>query len=115
MFGVHSGLPTASLSAVLTPVLGSANYTAVRTSGDGTTGLSFFEFYGTDSDGAPALVRNLALRGNIAPETGVLIGRGWNRSQQEVLRAGYPGRRMTSAGSTPGSRLGARRRSHRTE
>lgn len=66
------GVPAASLGAALTPILGSANYTAVTTSGDGTTGLSLFEFYDTASDGAASLVRNLAIRGNTAPGAAVL-------------------------------------------
>jgi hypothetical protein len=65
-------VPAASLGAALTPILGSANYTAVTTSGDGTTGLSLFEFYDTAADGAASLVRNLAIRGNTAPGAAVL-------------------------------------------
>jgi uncharacterized delta-60 repeat protein len=64
----------ALLDSALTPVFGNGNYTAVTTSGDGGTGLSLFEFYDTLTEGAPALVRNLAIRGTTSPGAGVLTG-----------------------------------------
>jgi uncharacterized delta-60 repeat protein len=73
--GSSTTTPAAALlDSALTPVFGNGNYTAVTTSGDGSTGLSLFEFYDTLTAGAPALVRNLAIRGTTSPGAGVLTG-----------------------------------------
>ena len=64
--------PGATLGSALMPTLAAGNYTAITSSGDSGAGVSLFEFYDTATDGAPALVRNLAIRGTTAPGASVL-------------------------------------------
>ncbi|MBI5769739.1 MAG: hypothetical protein HZA93_18330 [Verrucomicrobia bacterium] len=61
------------VGSALTPTLGDGAYTGITTSGDGSSGVSLFEFYDTGSaDSSVPLVRNISIRGTTAPGAGVL-------------------------------------------